>query len=61
MKERIEEFLIDYLCVIAICIKCALLLGVCLLPIFLGCFISPWWFIGAAFTVPLAITVMIRA
>lgn len=60
MKERIEEFLIDYLCVFALCIKAVLLLIVGLLPIILGCFISPWWFIGAVITMPLIITVMIR-
>lgn len=60
MKEKIEEFLIDYLCVFALCIKAVLLLAIGLLPIILGCFVSPWWFIGAIITVPVPITVMIR-
>ena len=60
MKEKIEEFLIDYLCVFALCIKAVLLLAVCVLPIILGFFVSPWWFIGAVITVPIPITVMIR-
>ena len=60
MKERIKEFLIDYLCVFAICIKAVLLWAVCIVPIILGFFVSPWWFIGAVITVPIPVTFMVR-
>lgn len=60
MKEKIIDFLFDFLGVAALIIEIMFLFVLNMAPIFLACFINPWWLIALLFTLPLAVTIMVR-
>lgn len=60
MKEKIIDFLLDFLMATALVIVAVFLAAVGAAPIFLACFINPWWLIALLFTVPLVVTIMVR-
>jgi hypothetical protein len=60
MKEKIIDFLFDFLGVTAFIIEVVVLAALGTAPIFLACFINPWWLVATIITLPLAVTIMIR-
>lgn len=60
MKEKIIDFLLDFLGVAAFIFEVTFLSVLGMAPMFLACFISPWWLIALLFTLPLAVTIMVR-
>lgn len=60
MKEKIIDFLFEFLAVTAFIIEVVVLSALGTAPIFLACFVNPWWLVATIFTLPLAVTIMVR-
>ena len=60
-KEKLYDFFTDYLIVAMICLKVVGFASLIIVPILLGCMVSPWFFISLVFIFPLLVTILIRA
>lgn len=60
-KEKIYDFLKDYLAVTILCFKVIGFGGLIFVPIILGCVINPWFFLSLIFIFPLLVTILIRS
>lgn len=59
-KEKLYDFLKDYLTVAIMCFKIIGFASLIFVPIILGCIISPWIFLSLIFIFPFLVTILIR-
>lgn len=59
-KEKLYDFLKDYLTVAIMCFKIIGFASLVFVPIILGCVISPWIFLSLIFIFPFWVTILIR-